>query len=633
MSLLAPLGLLALLSLPVILLLHMLRERRRRVVVPSLLLWQGLPQPQEAQRRRRLPLTLLLLLHLLAALLMALALAQPHWRFALFGQAGHLAIVLDTSTSMAAPASNFGGSRLDAAREEARRLISSPTAPTRITLIEAGPQARLLDTADPESMPRLMMALDELQAGGTGTDLAGALTLAEAALQGFPEARVVVLTDAALAETQAASLADHATSVPVDWVTVGGPRENRALVTLTARPRSNNGPVQVYARVVNYGNEPERTILRLFGDDQLLDAQVITLRPRGETELTWTVPRGLAILRAELDGNDDLPIDDVATLSLNQTRPVAVTIVSAQPETLQRALRAVPRLTVSTVSPTSYGRTLATVEPDLTIFDGFLPATWPAGGVLVINPPAGTPLLEVSTQQRQPVPGQLALRVTAAQPTLFEGVSLDSVEFGPVAVIQPHAWATALLLRGDQPLMLRGRTGTSEIAVWAFDLERGNLTSRVAFPLLLTRTVRDLTPPALPGAILAGESLVIAPDPRTTRIELGRPDGSAEVFMVGPGATQALDLALPGVYTLQEYANQQLLYTGQLAVNAGAPAESDLTPRVLPASVAPGLDPMLIEDETGQPLWPWLLGLVLVVLLFEWIYVHNRRRTPGESTA
>ncbi|WP_322511723.1 BatA domain-containing protein, partial [Chloroflexus sp.] len=77
MTFLAPIGLLALLALPVIVFLHLLQARRRRAVVPSLLIWWQIPSRPAARRRRRLRWTLLLLLHLLAALLIGLALAQP----------------------------------------------------------------------------------------------------------------------------------------------------------------------------------------------------------------------------------------------------------------------------------------------------------------------------------------------------------------------------------------------------------------------------------------------------------------------------------------------------------------------------------------------------------------------------
>ena len=46
-----PIGLLALLTLPIIIILHLLRERRRRVVVPSLQHWQNLPRSRAAERQ------------------------------------------------------------------------------------------------------------------------------------------------------------------------------------------------------------------------------------------------------------------------------------------------------------------------------------------------------------------------------------------------------------------------------------------------------------------------------------------------------------------------------------------------------------------------------------------------------
>lgn len=61
MSFLFPLGLLALLSIPIILVLHLVREQRKRQVVPSLMLWKNIPRRHDGTRRRLLPLTLLLL--------------------------------------------------------------------------------------------------------------------------------------------------------------------------------------------------------------------------------------------------------------------------------------------------------------------------------------------------------------------------------------------------------------------------------------------------------------------------------------------------------------------------------------------------------------------------------------------
>lgn len=626
MSFLAPLGLLALLALPLIFILHMLRERRRRVIVPSLLLWQQLPQRQAARRRRWPPLSLLLLLHLLAAALLALALAQPQWPLTLFGGERHTVVVIDTSTSMAAPAPGFAGTRLDAARERTRSLISGLDAQESLTLIATSPHPQLLESAGPAGTARLLLALDALRAAGTGSDFAGALTLAETALQAKPGARIVLLSDAALPQSQLDALAARPAAVPLEWVNLGAGLENRAMVTFAARPRGAAAPTQVYARVANYGEMPVRTLLRLFGDDQLLDTRPVTLGPRGELELTWSVPRGVTLLRAELDGNDPLPADDTALLSLAQTRPLQALLVSAQPATLERALRALPGLSLSTLDPAAYPSSPAAAMADLTIFENYLPPTWPTGGVLVINPPPGSPLLLAGAA----LLGQGDLRVAAAGAPLLDGLSLESVDFGPLRELELPAWATPLLLRGEQPLILRGRSETSELAVWAFDLSQGNLTTRLAFPLLTARTVREITPPALPGAVLLGESVTLRPDPRTSQVELGAPDGSVTVLSPRPDETLRLSLDQPGLYTLVEQAAGRTLFSGQLAVNAGAAVESDLRPRILPAPAPVATTPGLGDADLARPIWPWLAALAMLVMLIEWTYVHGRRRAPNE---
>lgn len=626
MSFLAPLGLLALITLPIIVLLHLMRERRKRVIVPSLLLWQLLPQRQEAQRRRRLPLTLLLLLHLIVAALLGLALGRPQWAVGLLGGEEHLALIIDTSTSMGAPDGRIGGgSRLDAARERARALLGALAGRSSATLIAAGPTAALVDRGGVDAAARLSLALDGLRAGGTGSDIAGAITLAEASLAGLPNGRIVVLTDAA-SPTLASELAGRALTLPLDWELLGGQLDNRAIVTLAARPRSANGPLQVYARAVNYGDAPALSSLRLYVDDQLVDTRSLSFQPDGEVELTWVLQPGGGLLRAELDGADGLPADDSAALNLAATRPVRALLVSADPAALERALRAVPGLALAVLSPAAYPGSAEARAADLTIFNDYLPNEWPEGGVLVVDPPAGAGLLTVGAPARAP---EGAVLRTASGSALLDGVSLDSVDFGPAATVATPEWASALLTRGEQTLILRGRTGRTELAVWAFDPASGNLTSRLAFPLLTARTVRDLAPAALPGAALAGERLLVRPDPRADMLIVRGPAGDEQNVPVEPGGSAGVVLDSAGLYTIEERRDGELLFAARLPVNAGAPAESDLGPRPLPELAPPAVAAVDGEsEESGRPLWIWLAGLALAVACLEWLYVHGARR-PG----
>jgi hypothetical protein len=606
MTFLLPLGLLALLTLPIVLLLHLLRERRRRVAVPSLLHWQNLPRKHEGERIRRLPLTLLLLLHLLVAALIGLALGQPQLAGALGGAAQQTAIIIDTSTSMAAR--DGASTRFALGRERARAALSGMGSGDRAILIAAGPTARVVasSTGDPTA---LLGVLDQLRPGGTGTDIAGALTLAEAAFDRQHARKVLVLSDGALPPLAARTIA-----APLDWQQIGDEQANRAILAFAARSTGAN--VQVYARAANFGAAPIQTSFELYGDDQALGSRNVAIAAGGEIELTWTLPARYSQLRATLDGRDALPQDDDAFLSLAQTRPVNVLLVSDKPDALRRALAVIPGVSVTVIASANYSSAPARAA-DLTLFDSVLPQSWPDGAILALNPPADSALIAVGQPSVSQPPGELTR--TGA---LLEGLGLEGVRFGTPRQVQPPAWATTQLALGDTPLILRGRSGAHEIAIWAFDLADTNLTTRLAFPLLVARTVRDLTPPALPASITAGARLALRPDPRASAIDLSGPADMQATLAIS--SSPVLDaLTLPGFYQLEERAAGTTIFRGQLAVNAGAAIESDLRSRPIPPIV--GLEQGV--DATPQrevrDIWPWLALAALAVLMLEWGYIHR----------
>jgi Ca-activated chloride channel homolog len=182
-----------------------------------------------------------------------------------------------------------------------------------------------------------------------------------------------------------------------------------------------------------------------------------------------------------------------------------------------------------------------------------------------------------------------------------------------------------LLAADDAPLIVRGRVERSEVAVWAFALRDGNLPARLAFPLLVARTVRDLTPAPLPTGVAAGAPLNVETSPRADALQLVAPDGNITTRPAAP--LVALNpLTEAGVYTLREQAAGTTLYEGYIAVNAGSAIESDLR-----ADAPPQLQEQPTQAASGgttaegRELWPYLAGLALVVLLAEWVYSQRPR--------
>src|SRR6476659_8050236 len=125
--------------------MYLLKLRREEQTVSSTFLWRRMVRDVEAnapwQKLRR---NLLLLLQLLLLALLALALARPFFRTA--GIAGrNLIVIVDRSASM--QANDVAPSRLEAAKQQAGDLIDQLPDGGRATVIAAGGQMFLKDTA------------------------------------------------------------------------------------------------------------------------------------------------------------------------------------------------------------------------------------------------------------------------------------------------------------------------------------------------------------------------------------------------------------------------------------------------------------------------------------------------------
>ena len=602
-----PLGLLALLAIPIIIILHLIRERRKRVMVPSLIHWRKVPYRRPDNRMHQLPLTLLLLLHIIAAGLLGIALAQPQIAGAVLGRAEQTVVIVDTSTSMATV--DGGSTRFAQAQNRVRDLISGMGNNDRLTVIAAGPSAQIVAAGEQGDAPLIEAALDELIPGGTRTNIADAITLAETALRSDQSGQIVVLTDSAVPTIPARNVI-----TPVDWQTIGSEQPNRAIIAFASR--ETGGTLQVYARVANYAPSPFDTQLELYGDEELVETRNISIEANGETELTWNLPSGYAELRATLDGNDGLSQDDQALLTVAPTRTINTLLVSDSPDALQRALSAVSGVSIETVASIDYdGASELQQRADLTIFDGFVPPEWPSSALLVINPPESSNLIEVLPST--PRPERRAFNQRGA---ILEGLSFEGINFSSIRRVNVPEWATTQLTIEDIPLILRGREGTREIAIWTFDLHSSNLSSRLTFPLLVSRTVRDLNATPLPPALQAGEELQLFPNSRTTEVEIIDPSGQVERVASRTSLTVET-LTQPGWYRIIEQGREGPLFDNRIAVNTGTALESDLQPQSAPTfshTITQSDD--MIERRMAD-LWPWLVLAALIVLAFEWGYV------------
>src|SRR6185295_7139145 len=163
-------------------------------------------------------------------------------------------------------------------------------------VIEAGREPRVASPLDRDRR-RLEAAVDAIDAADVEGHLGRAVALAGERLRQLPGTqRILVLTDGAIAHAE--GIAES--SAPVDFVLVGEPADNAALIRIDVRsgidPATKKDQVQAFAVVANFGQKPRDLYVTLRQKDvvQPLASRKLRLGPgeRSPVVLTFEPARG-----------------------------------------------------------------------------------------------------------------------------------------------------------------------------------------------------------------------------------------------------------------------------------------------------------------------------------------------------
>ena len=587
MSFLNWLGLLWLLVVPALIILYMFRPVRLRRPVPSLRLWQALPQIDRTRTRlRRPPLSLLLLLQAIALTLGAFALAQP----ALTAPAGqNNVIILDSSGSM--QALDGGATRFNEAKDEARKVVNSMGEQDKVTLLAAGTNVTTACAACSRSDAEKALGGLVPQAGHA--DIAGALALASGfAKQSSGTVEAVVISDGEFAPPATDGL-----PFSLKYVQVGSPVDNVAVSALSARrpPDGRTGYI-AYARIENRGSSEASIQIAAQADNVPLPVRSQTVPGGGHAGITWQVPAGTDRFTVSISPSDALPGDDRAVIFLPVAGHFTVSVSAPQPDLYVRALSSIDGLSVvtNTTSPAAA----------FSIIEGKLPDPLPGGNLLLVNPD-GTLLSPNGT-----LGSQRPTAVDGSHP-LLAGIDLNALQVNVGSAYDPPDWMETLVDSSGGPLLMAGEQDGRRIVVLSFDPRQSNLPKLAAFPLLMANIVDWLYPLADTQAVSPGTPVQL-----TAGSTVQTPSGQS-VAVGAPGLFTGTGEG--GIYTVTGTTRGTAT---QFAVNMADDPDSATTP------AHPELD-RPIEAVTGQVASQvfWLPLAVLALALFggEWLYYCWKR--------
>ncbi len=590
MNLLVPGALsLAALAGPLIV-LYMLRSKRRTVRVSSTLLWDRLGAPVAAAVPwQRLRLTPLLVIQLLVLAALVFSLARPFFtQQALLGP--HTVFVIDSSGSM----SDAG--RFEAAVERAQDLAGQASGANLISVVEAGPEARVL-AAFSQSPDVVREAIGTIVGGGAVADLSGAVRLARGLATPDRPTNLLIFSDGGsgpLAEEPVIG----ATHLPFDAT-----GSDTSIDGIDAAA-GDEGPIRVLVTATNHttGTRNERFEIAVGG----LPAGTFELEMPPGRQVAKTVPvdasPGDVITVRRQGGADTNLLDDEAWVVVGPGSVHTAQLVGQPSPFIEALVRSLPGWEES-----EDGQVLVVDGGPLPEIDRpallFATETVPEGMTfveLVGNVPV--------TYQR---PGE----------PLLDQVDLSAVAVAEAQVVSAPGWLP-IVRAADTPLVLLGSVGGHRVAYFTFDVTHSNLPVQVGFPIFGARVLEWLGggTGATVSAGTAGDPIVLAA-PSGARPEVTLPSGA--VVTLEESATLYKGTTRPGVYRVR-YVGDGIDQPGPIAVRNFASGEAGVLPRAISVSAPPELQ----ADETAlvREWAPWVIGLAIVLLLIEWWVGHQR---PG----
>lgn len=370
MRFLNPLGFLALLGIPVLILIYIIKNRYTEQTVASTYLWTL----SEKFLRRRVPINRLtgilsLILQILAVILVAVIVSQPI--ISVNGAAEAYCFIFDGSGSMSM--TEGGSTRFDEGRERIKEIINGSVKGSTYTLIYAGGTTETI-FEDYTVKERAIEAIDGLERAYKDTGLSDALTEAQKYFNQNPAAKTYLITDKVYAQSQ-----------NVEIINVNGEAENFAVSS--AEYAFTTGGMDITGKAVSYTGAAEVTLeLRVNGEEEPLKTQKLSLAAGEEQDFTIeTDLSDFASFELKIAEQDDLALDNSLTIyNVRHENASRTLLVSDGAIFLRSALTAAGNTQVDRISTEEYsGQT----GYGLYIFENFVPDSTPTdGSVWYVNP-------------------------------------------------------------------------------------------------------------------------------------------------------------------------------------------------------------------------------------------------------
>lgn len=611
------------LTIPIVVLLYLLKLKRVRTEISSTILWRRTVEDLMAnapfQRLRR---NLLLYLQILVLLLAVLALMRPFLRLAAMADQ-NLIVLIDRSASM--QSTDVAPSRLDVAKKHALKLVEdmSSGGPRLFGDLSRGDRMAVLAFSDHAEVIQsltddksvLRRAILGIQPTDAKTRLDDSLAIARALSLSNEKSEVYILSDGKF-DVSNLTLDD----LPrVAFVSVGRESNNVGIVDLDLRESvGRQRESEIFASVRNFSPNARTAELRLLIDGILADAKQVELEPLStQPAIFRNIAAKQGMVEVRLNTNDDLALDDTARGVLRLKQQYDVLLVGENNFFLEQLLTLQPDFRVSIVAPGGYSPETA---HDLVIFDGWAPEQLRPGSYLMFN--AAPPMTGVEASTRT-LTNPLIVDWHRLHP-LTRYVNFEPVNIQRAMLLGVPTWSQVLAESPDGPMIVLLQDRNIRCLVVTFSILDSDWPLHISYPVFLTNAVRWLAAQSAAEMRLSystGDTVGLAVHGGERKVSIQTPDGAElplELDEFGSGFFATTDKV--GLYDVVVGGKS----IERFAVNLVSDEESNTSPTAVLAFEGRELESSPERLRNNQEIWFWLAVAALLIFTVEWLVYCKR---------
>ncbi len=615
---------------------YIFNKKKNIVHVPSLIPWGILKE--DTVRSRVFKIDLLFLLQILLILLLVFFLAKPYLKSNIINISGkNVVLVIDSSASMQTVEDNE--TRFDKARTQALKMIGKLGQEDKMMIISSNYSSRVVsDFTDDKA--KLNKTITDLMPKDTGTNLDEGVGLGVSFLKNAERGEMYVLTDRSASSINFTNLK----SGNIKFITFGEESANVAITSLDVYQDmfKDYREREAYVTIENYANDSKTVRLGVFLNDEIIMEEEFELAGNEQKTLSVMNLDAPGILKASIQTDDFLLVDNTAYVIINEIKPINILLVSDNyrlKDELAKIEQSTRRIIVTHIATSEYEQE-DIKNYDAAIFHKFYPNTNPDINALYITPylyssKGASAFRDVLISDHKQELTVKILDWDTTHPAMLHLSSLDDLSIESAFTMKPPDWSIPLIKisdnLNDSPIAFAGWYEGKKIISLGFDLSDFDFSKSDGLRMLIMtlNIIQWLNPyEAVDNSKLLTGGQYRLNYALVESVEIVTPQNEVLKYDVKDDATEANFVFNKIDYT-GEYKISGTNFNNRFVANFFDANESRIAPELTDDEELKFEEKeaeSLIKDKKTE-FGKYLLLIVPFILLIEWLLYYKKVRT------